>query len=277
MGVMSLNEKGTFLITGCSSGLGRALAEQALRAGHRVVATARDPGRIADLQALSADRLLIAPLDVTDADGIQTVLTIAQATFGGIDVLINNAGHGYIAAVEEGDGREIQSLMETNFFSAARLIRACLPGMRKAGFGRIVNIASVAAHAPNAGAGYYAASKAALTALSRALALEVAPFGIRVTTFHPGPFPTEFSGRSMKFGAENPAYRDTPAGQRRRQTGPTGSSPDEIAALILQAIWSDTPPMELLIGKAATRRVTAQIAGFTTENAVWADRVLAID
>src|SRR5271154_6959139 len=152
----------TWLITGCSTGLGRALAEAVVGAGHDAVVTARDVARVADLVDAAPERVLAVALDVTDPGQVASAVRQADERFGGVDVLVNNAGYGYRAAVEEGDDADVQRLFATNFFGAIAMIKAVLPGMRAQRAGAIVNISSIGARITPAGSGYYSASKAAL-------------------------------------------------------------------------------------------------------------------
>ena len=187
----------TWLITGCSSGLGRDLAKAVLEAGLNAVVTARDSKTVQDLVASYPDTGMAAALDVTKSEQVQNVVRDAQQRFGGIDVLVNNAGYGYRAAVEEGDEKEVADLFATNVFGTVAMIKAALPGMRARRSGCIINISSIAGRLAAPGSGYYSASKFAVEGLSDALRKEVGPLGIRVMVVEPGAFRTEFAGRSL--------------------------------------------------------------------------------
>jgi NAD(P)-dependent dehydrogenase (short-subunit alcohol dehydrogenase family) len=242
----------TWLITGCSTGLGRALAEAVIAAGHNAAVTARDVTRVTDLADTASDRVLAVPLDVTDADQVSAAVQLAQDRFGGIDVLVNNAGYGYRAAVEEGDDAEIRRLFETHFFGTVRMIKAVLPRMRARRSGAIVNISSIGAQVTPVGSGYYAAAKAAVEGLSGALRGEVAPLGISVTIVEPGAFRTDFAGRSLTQSAiVIDDYADT-AGKRRKEHdtvhGTQSGDPAKAAAAIITAAESVEPPAFLLLG-----------------------------
>ncbi|WP_156737661.1 SDR family NAD(P)-dependent oxidoreductase, partial [Mycobacterium sp. E735] len=152
----------TWLITGCSTGLGRALAEAAIGAGHNAVVTARDVAKVADLASGAPDRVLAAALDVTNPAQVVSAVRQAHERFGRIDVLVNNAGYGYRAAIEEGDDADVRTLFETHFFGTVSMIKAVLPGMRARRSGAIVNISSIGATVTPVGSGYYAAAKAAI-------------------------------------------------------------------------------------------------------------------
>jgi NAD(P)-dependent dehydrogenase (short-subunit alcohol dehydrogenase family) len=245
----------TWLITGCSTGLGRALAEAVIAAGHNAVVTARDAGKVADLAVDNTERVLALSLDVTDAGQITDTVSQAEEKFGGIDVLVNNAGYGYRAAVEEGDDSDIRQLFETQFFGAVAMIKAVLPGMRARRSGAIVNISTIGVQIMPVGSGYYAASKAALEAMSGALRGELQPLGISVTVVEPGAFRTDFAGRSLtQSSTVIDDYAET-AGKRRKEHdtahGTQPGDPAKAARAIIAAVESDEPPPFLLLGNDA--------------------------
>ena len=245
----------TWLITGCSTGLGRALAEAVIAAGHNAVVTARDVGRVADLADDKADRVLALPLDVTDPAQVTNAVGQAEERFGGIDVLVNNAGYGYRAAVEEGDDADIRTLFETQFFGAVAMIKAVLPGMRARRSGAIVNISTIGVQIMPVGSGYYAASKAALEGMSGSLRAELQPLGISVTVVEPGAFRTDFAGRSLtQSSTVIDDYAET-AGKRRKEHdtmhGTQPGDPAKAARAIITAVESDEPPAFLLLGNDA--------------------------
>ena len=245
----------TWLITGCSSGLGRALAEAVIAAGNNVVATARDAGKVADLAEAKTGRVLALPLDVTDRQQVADAVRQAEEKFGGVDVLVNNAGYGYRAAVEEGDDSDIRTLFETQFFGSVAMIKAALPGMRARRSGVIVNISTIGVQIMPAGSGYYAASKAALEAMSGALHAELKPLGISVIVVEPGAFRTDFAGRSLtQSSTVIDDYADT-AGKRRKEHdtvhGTQPGDPAKAAKAIIAAIEADEPPAFLLLGTDA--------------------------
>ncbi len=189
-----ITKDAVWLITGCSKGLGRALAEQALAAGYRVVVTARQTADIADLVTAHGDAALAVELDVTVADQIAAAVAAAQNRFGGIDVLVNNAGYGYLAAIEEGEDAEVRALFETDLFGPVNLVKAVLPGMRARRRGHIVNVSSIGGLVTYPGVGYYHMVKFGIEAMSDTLAKELAPLGIGVTVVAPGAFRTDFRG-----------------------------------------------------------------------------------
>ena len=245
----------TWLITGCSSGLGRALAEAVIGAGHHAVVTARDEAKVADLVELAPDRVLGAALDVTDPARAAAVIQQAEDRFGAVDVLVNNAGYGYRAAVEEGEDADVRELFETHFFGSVTMIKAVLPGMRARRAGAIVNVSSIGAQITPPGSGYYSAVKAALEGMSGSLRGELQPLGISVTVVEPGGFRTDFSGRSLtQSRTVIDDYAET-AGKRRKERDTThGTQPgDPVRAgrAILTAVESAQPPAMLLLGTDA--------------------------
>jgi len=248
-----------WFVTGCSSGFGKALVERVLAHGHRCVATARDPGKLASLVAAYPRTALALGLDVTNADQRANALDRTRERFGDIDVLVNNAGHGYSAAIEEGEEPEIRRMFETNFFALAAMTRLVLPGMRARGRGHIVNISSIGGMVGNPASGYYCATKFAVEGMSQALAKEVGPLGIRVTLIEPGPFRTDFQGRSMTVVAQPiDAYAAT-AGARRAQllesSGKQPGDPVRAANAIIKVVESPDPPLHLVLGRVGLKRV----------------------
>lgn len=244
----------TWLITGCSTGIGRALASAALDRGEAVVVTARDAASVEDLARSHPDTALALPLDVTDHAQGRAVVCAAQERFGTIDVLVNNAGHSYRAAVEEAAEDQVQEMFATNFFGPAALIRAVLPGMRRHRSGTIVNISSIGARSFPAGSGYYAASKAALEALTACLRKEVQPLGISVMAVEPGAFRTSFL-RSVAQPRETiGAYADTVGARRAQDTirhGHQPGDPARAAQAIITAVHSSRTPLMLVLGPDA--------------------------
>lgn len=242
----------TWLITGASSGLGRALAEHVLSAGHQVVATARNTSALDDLRGAYPEAALIVALDVTDLSSITAVVDRAEEHFGGIDVLVNNAGYGYTAAVEEGEDEAVARLFATNFFGPVALIKEVLPGMRGRGNGLVVNVSSVGARITIPGGGYYSAAKAALEGLSGSLRKEVEPLGLRVMVVEPGSFRTDFRGRSAaQSGVRIDAYDRVLGRAGDVKLGPQRGAPEKAAAAILRAAEDSEPPKLLILGSDA--------------------------
>jgi NAD(P)-dependent dehydrogenase (short-subunit alcohol dehydrogenase family) len=209
-----LTDNSTWLITGCSTGLGRALARHVLERGQRAVVTARDTSSLDEVVAGHEDRALVAALDVTDSRNIAEVVREAQQ-FGRVDVLVNNAGYGYVCAVEEGEDEEIRALFETNFFGMLAMTRAVLPSMRERGRGHVVNVSSIGGLTTFPAVGYYHATKFALEGLTETLGKEIAPFGLGATIVEPGAFRTDFRRRSMRQSSIRlPEYASTAGASR---------------------------------------------------------------
>lgn len=246
----------TWLITGCSTGLGRALAEAVLRHGDNAVVTARDPAKVEDLAGKYPETALALALDVTDPGQIQSAVDKGTERFGGIDVVVNNAGYGYRAAVEEGSDADVRTLFDTHFFGSVDMIKAVLPQMRARRSGTIVNLSSIGATMTPAGSGYYAAVKSAVEGLTGSLRKELKPLGIKAMVIEPGGFRTDFSGRSLQQSATAiPDYAGT-AGQRRKENDKTHGTqpgdPAKAATAIIQAVESANTPELLILGADAT-------------------------
>lgn len=248
----------TWLITGASSGLGRAIAEHVLAAGHQVVTTARNTDAVEDLVRSYPDTALPVALDVTDPGSVARAVDAAIEAFGGIDVLVNNAGYGYTAAVEEGEDGAVSRLFTTNFFGPVDLIKAVLPGMRERRTGTIVNISSVGARITIPGGGYYSAAKAALEGLSGSLRKEVESFGVHVMVVEPGSFRTDFRGRSADRSANEISAYDGVLGRTGSTAlGAQRGDPAKAAAAVLAAVEHPEPPKLLVLG-------TDALGGFQT-------------
>jgi NAD(P)-dependent dehydrogenase (short-subunit alcohol dehydrogenase family) len=252
---MAQKELKTWFITGCSTGFGRELAKAVLARGYRAVVTARDPKQVEEITAGHEGRSLTLRLDVTDATQVTESVRRAEEHFGHIDVLVNNAGIGYFAAVEESDEAEVRRMFEINFFGLAKMTHAVLPGMRKRRSGHIVNLSSIGGLAAFPGVVYYNATKFAVEGLSEGLAKEVGPLGIKVTLVEPSGFRTDWAGRSAN---ESPVeiadYAET-AGANRRSlregSGRQAGDPVRAADAIIRAVEAPKPPLHLLLGNFA--------------------------
>ena len=268
-----------WFITGCSTGFGRELVRAALARGHRVVATARTLASLEEFAGHAA--ALILPLDVTDPRQITQAVTQAEAHFGRIDVLVNNAGYGYLSAVEEGEDDEIRAMFETNVFGLAAVTRAVLPGMRKRRAGHVLNISSMGGLVGFPGIGYYNASKFAVEGLSEALAKEGAPRGIKGTIVEPGPFRTDWAGRSLKVPRNAIAdYAETAGARRNAVQGYSGQQPGDpvrAAQAILAAVEAKEPPLHLLLGKPAYDITQAKLQELSAEMERWKALTLSAD
>ncbi|WP_275291064.1 MULTISPECIES: oxidoreductase [unclassified Amycolatopsis] len=278
---MSENNAPVWLITGCSTGLGRALATAVLERGLRAVVTARDPERVADLVAAHPGRALAVALDMTDQQQITEAVAEAHRVFGQIDVLVNNAGYGYLAAVEEGEDAEIRALFEANVFGLMALTRAVLPGMRARRSGRIVSVSSLGGLAAFGATGYYHATKFAVEGFSESLAAEVGPLGIGVTIVEPAAFRTNWSGPSMRESAIRIDDYAGTAGARRTSTlatyGKQPGDPDRAATAVIDAVASAEPPLRLLLGQAAYDIATARLDTLRKTFDDWRDVTLSAD
>jgi NAD(P)-dependent dehydrogenase (short-subunit alcohol dehydrogenase family) len=252
-----------WFITGCSRGIGRALAERVLARGHRLIATARHPDTLTDLAGAYPDRCRVLALDVADAAQVTTVVEQAAEAFGRLDVVVNNAGYGLIGAFEETDDEQIVRIFEANFFGALRVIRAALPIMRAQRRGHFVNLSAAAAIANYPGFSIYGATKWALEGVSESLAAEVRPLGLKVTIVQPGPFRTEFGSRSLERAAGQISDYEPSSGKFRRlletMAGRQPGDPAKAADAIIAAVASDNPPLRLVLGKYAVDKARRKL------------------
>jgi NAD(P)-dependent dehydrogenase (short-subunit alcohol dehydrogenase family) len=278
---MPLQKTDVWFITGCSTGFGRELAKLVLDRGFRAVITARDPGQIQDLAANRDGGALVLQLDVTNRTQVEAAVKQAEAKFGSIDVLVNNAGFGYVGALEESEEAEVRSMVETNFFGLARMIHVALPGMRRRRHGSIVNISSIGGLVGFPGVGYYNASKFAVEGLSESLAKEVAPLGISVLIVEPGPFRTDWAGRSLKRSSHQiPEYAETAGKFRQGITGNSGKQvgdPVRAGEAIIKALESTHPPLRLLLGKSALERARIKMEQLQNDVDTWEKTTLSAD
>ncbi|HEL5027163.1 TPA: oxidoreductase [Stenotrophomonas maltophilia] len=261
------------LITGVSSGFGRALAQQALLAGHRVVGTVRNETTRQSFETLAPGRALGRLLDVTDADAINALVTEIETNVGSIDVLVNNAGYGHEGILEESTLAELRHQFEVNVFGPAALIKAVLPHMRARRRGHILNITSMGGFITMPGIAWYCGSKFALEGISEVLGKEVAPFGIHVTAVAPGSFRTDWAGRSMARAPRSiedyDALFDPIRSAREAKSGHQLGDPLKAAQAMLQVIDSDAPPSHLLLGSDALQLVRAKLASLGDSIDAW--------
>lgn len=264
----------TWMITGVSSGLGRALAEALLASGRRVVGTVRNQAARQEFVALAPGLAHAVLLDVSDEQAIAGVVAQVEADIGAIDVLVNNAGYGLEGAVEESSMAEIRRQFEVNVFGLIGVTQAVLPYMRARRAGHIVNISSMGGLMAFAGLAVYNSSKFAVVGLSEGLAKEVAHLGIRVTVVEPGGFRTNWAGASMTHVAQQIADYELSAGAMRagleQRNGRQIGDPDKAALAIIAAISADEPPMHLLLGSDAFLHVGKKLGDLQTEMAKWA-------
>ena len=269
---MTTTQKRVWLITGCSKGLGRALAEAVLAHGDRVLATARDVATLAGLTGDGAQLLRLA-LDVTDPAAVGRVVAAGIAHFGRIDVLVNNAGYGLAGAVEEVSDAEARAQLETNVLATLHLVRAVLPQMRAQRSGHIVQISSIAGFVGTPGLGIYNASKFALEGYSEAMAIELAPHGIHVTIIEPGPFRTDWAGPSLLTPETSiAAYAETAHKTIAMLNGYSGTQPGDphkAALAVIRVVESPEPPLRLPLGDLALGRMRTKLAAMTRELDAW--------
>lgn len=271
----------TLLITGVSSGFGRALAQEALAAGHKVVGTVRSEQAKREFEALSADAAFGRVLDVTDFDAIDGVVAQIEANVGPVDVLVNNAGYGHEGILEESPLSEMRRQFDVNVFGAVAMIKAVLPFMRERRRGHILNITSMGGHITMPGIAYYCGSKFALEGISESLGKEVKPFGIAVTAVAPGSFRTDWAGRSMARTARSiPDYDATFDPVRRAREEKSGKQlgdPVKAARAMLAVIASDHPPAHLLLGSDALKLVRDHLTALQQEFGAWETLTVSTD
>ncbi len=265
----------TWMITGISRGLGRELARTLLAAGATVVGTTRTG--TADL---AHERLRLLPLDVTDPEATPAAVARAVELTGGLDVVVNNAGFGLLGPIEATSEAEALAILQTNLLGPWRVIAAAAPHLRGRGAGHIVNVSSIAGLAPLGGSGVYAAAKAGLSALTEALAAELAPFGVGVTSVEPGSLRTDFfSDASIRLTCAQPAaYADTVGAVVSTMTGRSGAEqgdPRKVAQLIIDAVNDPQPPRHLVIGSDALTRSRANVAALLDDIRRWESRSAA--
>ena len=270
-----------WLITGCSTGFGRELAQQAIERGFNVVVTARDVQKVADTVQGNEQHALALALDVTDSATIDSAVKAALEKFGAIDVLVNNAGYGYQSSVEEGVEAEIRAQFDANVFGLFAMTRAVLPAMRRARRGHIINITSVAGLIGFPGSGYYAASKHAVEGWSDALAVEGAPLGIKVTCVEPGPFRTDWAGRSLHQTENRIAdYAETAGARMKNTAGYSGKQPGDparAAAAMIAITEQENPPRHLVMGAFGFEAVTSKLRERLAQIEAWKETTLGTD
>ena len=276
-----MSEKKVWFITGCSTGFGRELAKHLLENDYRVVVTARDADKVRDLVAINKDNALAIALDVTNAAQIKEAVAQAEAHFGAIDVLVNNAGFGYFGAIEESDEREVRPMFETNFWGLAEMTRAVLPKMREEKSGFIVNISSIGGFVGFPSVGYYNATKFAVNGFSEALKKEVEPLGIKVVLVQPSGFRTDWAGRSANDATEKiDAYAETAGATQatiRGYSGNQAGDPVRAAKAIVAAVEAENPPFNLLLGRAALKNARTKLDDLKRDFDAWADATEGAD
>lgn len=271
-----------WFITGISRGIGRSLAVAALKKGDHVIGTTRDgKADISDYDR-SASNLTVLPLDVKNAEQVESVVVEAFNIHKRLDVVVNNAGFGMLGAVEEVSAAEAQEVFAVNFFGALSVIQSVLPFMRRVKSGHIVNISSIAGLAPGPGTGLYAASKFALEGMSQSLKAELEPLGIKVTLVEPGAFRTDFlSEHSIRNAKDSLHDYEETSGKLRAvleaMDGKQLGDPDLAAAVIIEAVESPKAPLHLLLGSDAVRRMRVKLKQYESEIDTWEERSLSTD
>ncbi len=270
-----------WFITGASTGFGRLLAEEVLRRGGRVIATARSLDKVADLEQKHPGRAKAYALDVTDPAQVSSIVAQATACFAPVDVLVNNAGYGVTGAIEEVSDEEYMPMFETNVFGMLRVTKAFLPKMRERGSGHIINLSSIGGLIAMPGWGYYNATKFAVEGLTEALAAECEPLGIHVTAIEPGAFRTDFLGRSGKEAKTQIADYSPTAGKAREyfqtQAGKQKGNPQRAVEAIIAVVEAAHPPRHLLLGNAALTRFRKRLEDWTGELDAWESTTMGAD
>src|SRR5580700_8417803 len=269
-----------WLITGSARGLGRAIAEGVLAADDKLIATARNPQQLSDLVERYGDNVRAVALDVTDERAAIAAVQLGVDVFGRLDVLVNNAGYGNLAAIEDTTIQDFRAQLETNLFGVVNLTKAAIPVMRRQGAGRILQFSSVGGRVGPIGRGAYAAAKWGVEGFSEVLAKEVGPLGIKVTIIEPGGFRTDFAGSSQTILADNPAYASTVGAVARFQreyNGEQPGDPSKAAAAIIRVAGLDEPPLRLLLGSDAVRAVGDAERARIEADRMWQARSVSTD
>lgn len=267
-----------WFVTGCSSGLGRALCERLLESGARTVCTARNVDAIADLRQRHGERAIILPLDVTEPESVQSAVQSALAQAGSIDVVVNNAGYGLVGALEEVDEDAMKAAFDANVYGVYRVTRAVLPHMRERGTGHILNVSSMMGFIGAPGFSFYSATKFAVEGMTEALAGEVAGFGIKVTLVEPGPFRTDFRSRSLREAPAMEAYAETVGKFRRTLHETDGKQPGDprrAAEAMMTVVGSDDPPLRLPLGEICLNGMRNKLARVKDELDRWESVAIA--
>ena len=272
--IETLSMSKVWFITGSSRGLGRAFTEVVLEAGHLVVATARKPEQLADLSKTYGDRVRTVRLDVTSPAEVQKAVATAKEAFGRIDVVVNNAGYGFVGAFEEMTADEFKGQIDTNFWGVVNVMRAVLPVLREQGFGHIIQVTSVGGRLGVPGLSGYHAAKFAVEGLSEALAQEIKPLGLKLTLVEPGGFRTDWAGASMAFAKPMEAYApvmDAIRGFMGQHSGHQPGDPRKAGHVLLQLVEMEQPPLRLPLGKDAIMFLSNSYRGNVDELQRWAD------
>ncbi|WP_018615035.1 oxidoreductase [Segetibacter koreensis] len=269
-----------WFITGCSTGFGRELAKLILGRGWNAVVTARNVDQIKDI-AEGYENALVLSLDVTNKSQVLTAIAKAEETFGKIDVLVNNAGYGYFSSIEEGEEEKIRAQFETNFFGLVNVIQAVLPGMRKQRHGHIINFSSIGGLVGFTATGFYHATKFAVEGLSESLSKEVEPLGIKVLLVEPGPFRTDWAGRSTSRTPVQLADYESTVGIRmaasQKGSGKQQGDPVRGCEAIIEAVESQSPHLRLLLGRPAFDMALQKVDALKENFTAWKELTLSAD
>jgi NAD(P)-dependent dehydrogenase (short-subunit alcohol dehydrogenase family) len=268
-----------FFVTGSSRGLGRHIAEAALAAGHRVVATARNPDTLADLVERYGRQILPVALDVTDAVAATSAVAAGVAEFDSVDVVVNNAGYADLGAVEDFGIEDFREQIDTNLYGVINVTKAALPILRAQGAGHIIQVSSIGGRLATAGLSAYQAAKWAVGGFSEVLAKEVGPLGIRVTVLEPGGMQTDWAGSSMRVLPVSPPYRETVGAMARMHTDSTPAlgDPAKVAQVVLRIADMDDPPLRLILGSEAYLYATAAAVARAESDAAWHELTVSTD
>ena len=264
--------KRTWLVTGCSRGLGHALADRVIASGDNLVATARDPATLTGLVEKGEGRVLAQSLDVTDADAATHAVAAAVKRFGSLDIVVNNAGYGNVAPIEDTRLEDFRTQIETNLFGTIIVTKAAIPLFRERRSGRFIQVSSIGGRVGAMGRAPYSTAKFGVEGFSEVLAGEMAPFGVYVTIVEPGGFRTDFAGASTCISEGNPAYADTvgkTAVMQREYDGRQPGDPVKAAAAIIAVTQTDAPPLRLVLGRDAYVRAERTDEGRLAELRAW--------
>jgi NAD(P)-dependent dehydrogenase (short-subunit alcohol dehydrogenase family) len=268
-----------FFVTGSSRGLGRAIAEAVLGAGHQLVATARRPEQLDDLVAAHPDQVLALALDVTDPAAAEAAIAAGRERFGRIDVVVNNAGYANLAAVEDIDPDDFRAQVDTNLFGVVNVTKAALPVLREQGGGHVIQVSSIGGRLATAGLSAYQSAKWAVGGFSSVLAAEVAPLGIKVTVLEPGGMQTDWAGSSMSVPPISEPYAPTVGQMAAMHNGDSImlGDPAKVAQVVLEVAAMDEPPLRLILGSEAYAYATAAARAQADSDERWHDLTVSTD
>jgi NAD(P)-dependent dehydrogenase (short-subunit alcohol dehydrogenase family) len=268
-----------FFLTGSSRGLGRAIAEAVLDAGHQLVATARRPEQLDDLVVAHPDQVLALALDVTDPAAAEAAIAAGRERFGRIDVVVNNAGYANLAAVEDIDPDDFRAQVDTNLFGVVNVTKAALPVLREQGGGHVIQVSSIGGRLATAGLSAYQSAKWAVGGFSSVLAKEVAPLGIKVTVLEPGGMQTDWAGSSMTVPPISEPYQSTVGAMAAMHNAETLAlgDPAKVAQVVLEVAAMDEPPLRLILGSEAYAYATAAARAQADSDERWHDLTVSTD